>query len=95
MLTLLSFISKLRVEDQVVTSQDDKHRALFNYYNTLLGTIEDWPFTLNLDSLQLSLHDLLVLDEPFTEAKVRDTAKKLTSDNAPSLDGFTDHFYRT
>lgn len=45
-----NFISKLKSEDQVVTAQQDKQQALFEYFDGILGTAAQRTTTINLEA---------------------------------------------
>ena len=53
--------------DRIITSQEDKHQAVFEYYEGLLDKTEARTSTLNLDTFFQLAHDLSSLDDPFTE----------------------------
>uniref|UniRef100_A0A0A9D8Y1 Reverse transcriptase domain-containing protein n=1 Tax=Arundo donax TaxID=35708 RepID=A0A0A9D8Y1_ARUDO len=90
-----NFVPKLKVEDRVVTNQEDKQRAVFYYYVNLLGTATQRASTLNLEDFHSRQHDLNSLEVPFTATKVWSTVKDLPLDKAPGPDGFTGQFYQT
>lgn len=87
-----NFISKLKVGDQVVTNQGDKHEAVLNYYENLLGSSQVRDFSLDLSVFHFQQHDLVSLEEPFSEDEVWATIKDLPLDKAPGPDGFTGRF---
>ena len=84
---------KLKVDDQLVTEQEDKLEAVWNFYNNLLGTAVQRDFTLDLQSFHRPPVDLAELEQPFTEEEVWNTIKALPSDKAPGPDGYTGRFY--
>jgi hypothetical protein len=51
--------------------------------------------TIDLETLGVPSHDLAMLDAPFSEEEVWETAKRLPSDKAPGPDGFTGRFYKS
>lgn len=63
----INTISKLRDGDRVVTSQEDKHEVLFDFYNNLLGTARNRQSTLDLEYFHRAGLDLSQLDSPITE----------------------------
>jgi hypothetical protein len=89
------FIAKLKQEDTIITSHEDKAAAIFEFYSDLIGTDSDGGRTINLDYLDIPRHDLDALDAPFSEEEVWNTIKLLPSDKAPEPDGFTGRFYKS
>ena len=89
-----NFIPKLQVGDQVVISQEGKQKAVFDFYENILGKAEERNFTLDPDELGIQHHDLLALDAPFSEEEVWATVKEMHLDKAPGPDGFTGRFYK-
>ena len=65
-----NFIPKLQVGNQVVVSQEEKHKAVDDFYENILGSAEVRDYTLNLDELDMQHHDLSDLDAPFSEEEV-------------------------
>jgi hypothetical protein len=90
-----NFILVLQVGDQVVVSQDEKEKAVFEFYEIILGKAEERNFTLDLDELVIQHHVLSVLDIPFLEEEVWATIKDMHLDKAPGPDGFTGRFYKS
>lgn len=89
-----NFIAKLQVDDHIVTNQEEKHSAIFDFYSNLLGDAEQRSTTLYLQAFHLH-HDLSPLDALFTEEEVWETIKELPEDKAQCPDGFTGHFYKS
>jgi hypothetical protein len=79
----------------ILTRQEDKEQAAFDFYNSLLGTAEQRDITIDLEQLELQPHDLQELDAFFTEEEVWETIKDMPSDKAPGPDGFTGRFYKS
>lgn len=50
----------------MVTGQDEKQQAMLEFYNSLLGTVEERAKTFNLASFYQSTQDLSSLEEPIT-----------------------------
>lgn len=90
-----TFIAKLAVDDRTITNHEGKDEAIWDFYNSFLGTPGSHDATLNLDTIGLQVHDLSSLDVPITEEKVWDTVKNLKLDKAPVPDGFTGRFYKS
>jgi hypothetical protein len=90
-----NFIPVLQVGDQVVVSQDEKEKVVFEFYEIILGKAEERDFTLDLDELVIQHHVLSVLDAPFSEEKVWATINDMHLDKAPGPDGFTGRFYKS
>ncbi|WVZ89347.1 hypothetical protein U9M48_035768 [Paspalum notatum var. saurae] len=86
-------IAKLQVDDQVVTGQEEKHAAVSDFYDKLLGEAEQRDYSLNLSDLNLQAQELSCLEEAFTENEVVATIKDMPLDKAPGPDGFTGRFY--
>ena len=89
-----NFISQIIVDDQVLTSHEDKAAAIFDFYDQLLGTSGQRDLTINLEELNLSQIDLTDLELPFSEDEVWNTIKHLPPDKAPGPDGYTGRFYK-
>jgi hypothetical protein len=83
------------VEGQILTSHEDRAAAFFDFYSGLLGSAQIRDTTVDLDALGVASHDLVALDAPFSEDEVWETVKRLPSDKAPGLDGFTSRFYKS
>jgi len=79
----------------VVVSQEEKQRAVDDFYENILGRAEEREFTLDLDALAVQQHDLSELDVPFSEDEVWSIVKDMPLDKAPGPDGFTGRFYKT
>jgi hypothetical protein len=54
----------LQVGDQVVVSQDEKEKAVFEFYEIILGKAEERNFTLDLDELVIQHHVLFFCETP-------------------------------
>ena len=89
-----NFISQIIVDDQVLTSHEDKAADIFYSYDQLLGTSGQRDLTINLEELNLSQIDLADLELPFSEDEVWNTIKHLPPDKAPGPDGYTGCFYK-
>jgi hypothetical protein len=51
----------------ILTRQEGKEQAAFDFYNSLLGTTEQSDITIDLEQLELPPHDLQELDAFFTK----------------------------
>lgn len=89
-----NMITKLQVEDRIVTSQEEKQHAMFNYYEQLLGTALTRSHTLDLPYFHPEGIDLSDIDIPITDKDVWTTIKTLPSNRAPGPDGYTGRFYK-
>ena len=85
----------MQVEDRLVTSQEDKQEVVLNFYDKLLGMVEERNFSINLDEIGVQPTDLSSLEDPFTEEEVWATISDLPLDKAPGPDGFTGRFYKS
>ena len=89
-----NYISELKVGDEVVSSEENKHSALYDFYNNLLGTAQQRDSTLNLPVFHRPGVNLSPLDEPISDAEVWATIVDIPSDRAPGPDGYTGRFYK-
>lgn len=87
-------ISKLIDGDQVATSQEDKHKILFDFYENLIGSASIRPASLDLQFFHREAMDLSALDIPITEEEVWETIKFMPSDRAPGQMGILADFTR-
>jgi hypothetical protein len=88
-------ISKLQDGNQVVVSQEEKQRAMDDFYDNILGRAEERDYTLDLDVLDIQHHNLSELDVQFSEEEVWATIKDMPLNKAPGPDGFTGRFYKS
>jgi hypothetical protein len=70
-------------------------RPVRDFFHNLLGCLSDRAHTIELDHLQIPIHDLSSLESPFTEDEVWKTGLSLPSNKAPGRDGFTGKFYKS
>lgn len=89
-----NFIAKLHVGDQVVSDQENKQEAVFDFLTNLLGTAEERGYSFDLSAFHTQPHDLSPLDAPFSAEEVWATIKDMPLDKAPGPDGFTGRFYK-
>ena len=88
-----NFIDELKVDGRMLTAHEDKAEAIDDFYDQLLGSAPDRQFTLDIDELQLPVHDLDHLEAPFSEEEVWEAVKSQALDKAPGPDGFSGLFY--
>jgi hypothetical protein len=84
----------VKVGDQIITQQEEKQVAAWQFYNNLLGTAGQRDLTLNLDAFHRPSIDLSDLDQFLSEEEIWSTIKSLHPDKAPGPDGFMGIFYR-
>jgi len=84
-----NFISKVIQNREVVTTQEGKQAAFFDYFDGLIGTPLGRASTLDLSFFHQEGIDLSVLDVPITEDEVWQTIQNLPADRAPGPDGYT------
>jgi len=89
-----NFISKIIDGDRTVTSQEDKHRILYDFYDNLIGSAPIRTASLDLQFFHRNSMDLSALDNPIMEEEVWETIKSMPSDRAPGPDGYTGRFYK-
>jgi exonuclease III len=89
-----NFMAKLKVADRVLTDQEEKKQAVWDFYNNLLGMSGQREFTLDLQAFHRPAIDLSDLEQVVTEEEVWATIKSLPSDKAPGPDGYTGRFYK-
>ena len=80
-----NFISKLVVGDRVVTSQEDKHQVLHEFFDGVLGRARTRSATLDLTVFHRAGIDLSDLDAPFSEEEAWSTIKSLPADRRRDL----------
>jgi hypothetical protein len=88
-----NFIGHLLVDGQRVTNHVDKAEAVDSFFEDLLGTLADRPFSLDLDYLGIPSIDLSGIDGDFTVDEVRDAIKGMPLDKCPGPDGFSTRFF--
>jgi hypothetical protein len=89
-----NFMAKVKVGDRVITEQEEKKEAIWDFYNTLLGHAQQRGFTLDLHSFHSSAGDVSDLEQIITEEEVWSTIKAMLSDKVPGPNGYTGHFYK-
>jgi hypothetical protein len=87
-----NFIRHLLVDGRRVMDHVDKAEAM-DYFEDLLSTSADCPFSLDLDYLGIPSIDLSGIDGDFTVDEVRDAIKGMPLDKCPGPDGFSARFF--
>jgi hypothetical protein len=64
-----------------------------SFFEELLGTSADRPFSLDLDYLGIPSTDLRQIDGEFTTKEVWNAIKGMPLDKCPEPDGFTSRFF--
>jgi mannosylglycoprotein endo-beta-mannosidase len=81
------------VDNRRVTEHGDKAEAVDSFFEELLGTSADRPFSLDLDFLGIPSTDLRQIDGEFTPEEVWDAIKGMPLDKYPWPDGFSARFF--
>jgi hypothetical protein len=69
-------------------------QAFTEAYTNLLGKIQSWEYTLDLDALNISMTNLQSLEGLFSEEEVWAAIKELPQDRARGPGGFITVFYQ-
>jgi hypothetical protein len=89
-----NFIAKVKADGRIITDQEEKKEAIWNFYNGLLGTEGQRDLTLDLEVFHRPNADLTDLEQFFTKDEIWNTIKTLPSDKDPGPDGSTGRFYK-
>jgi hypothetical protein len=89
-----NFIPQLSAQGSLVTSHQDKEDELYRHFSTILGQHTQRESQLNLDSLNITSHDLHDLDAPFLEEELKTSVMQTPKEKAPGPDGYTGLFYK-
>jgi hypothetical protein len=81
------------VDNRRVTEHGDKAEAVDSFFEELLGTSADHPFSLDLDFLGIPSTDLRQIDGEFTPEEVWDAIKGMPLDKCAGPDGFSARFF--
>jgi hypothetical protein len=76
-----------------ITEHVDKVEVVDSFFDDLLGSVADRPFTLDLDFLGLPSFDLQHIDGEFTEAEVWKAIRDMPLDKSPGPDDFSARFF--
>ena len=82
------------MESSRAVTQEEKHEAVSDFCENLLGTAAHRDFTLDFPEIGVQQQDLSVLEVPFSEEEFWDSIRGLPSDKAPGPNGFTGRFYK-
>lgn len=82
------------VDGSEVVSDTAMAQALYDHYNSILGTSFGRTRRVNLTAIGLPSMELGDLEVLFTEDEVRSVVMNLPNDKAPGPDGFTSLFYK-
>jgi hypothetical protein len=86
-------MAKVKVGDRMITKQEEKKEAVWDFYNSLLGHAQQRGLTLDLQNFHRPIADLSDLDQIITEEVWR-ASIAMPSDKAPGPDGYTGRFYK-
>jgi hypothetical protein len=86
-------MAKVKVGDRMITKQEEKKEAVWDFYNSLLGHAQQRGLTLDLQNFHRPIADLSDLDQIITEEVWR-AIIAMPSDKAPGPDGYTGRFYK-
>jgi hypothetical protein len=89
-----NFMAKVKVGDRMITEQEEKKEAVWDFYNSLLGHAQHRSLTLDLQNFHRPAADLSDLDQIIAEEEVWGTIRAMPSDKAPGPDGYTGRFYK-
>ena len=87
-------IPHIRHNGELISQQERKEEIFTESYEQLLGHAVAQEVDVDLDFLDMVVHDLSDLDAIFTEEEVWKTIRELHSDRAPGPDGFSAAFYQ-
>jgi hypothetical protein len=86
-------MAKVKVGDRMITKQEEKKEAVWDFYNSLFGHAQQRGLTLDLQNFHRPIADLSDLDQIITEEVWR-AIIAMPSDKAPGPDGYTGRFYK-
>jgi hypothetical protein len=88
-----NFIGHLLVDNRRVTDHVAKVEVMDSFFEELLRSLADRPFSLDLDFLGIPSLDLWKIDGEFTVEEVWKAIKEMPLDKCPGPDGFSAHFF--
>jgi hypothetical protein len=80
---------------QIIVAEEQKSKAIFDFFNDILGVPAPRVSSLNLDLLDLPHSELGNLGDRFSEAEVLAVVRSLPPDKALGHDGFTNRFLQS
>jgi hypothetical protein len=87
-------ITQISHHGMVLTSEDDKAQAIFDYFDQILGTQVAWTHGVDYAALGLPQTPLM-LYHCFSEEEVWAIIRDMAPDKSPGPDGFTRRFYQS
>lgn len=87
-------IQSLWVEGSELVTNDNMAQALYDHYNSILGSSFERTRRIHLNAIGLPSLDLSDLEVLFSEEEVRAVVMDLPNDKAPGPDGFIGLFYK-
>jgi hypothetical protein len=82
------------VDENLVTSQEAKQQAMFQFYKDLIGKESERNFSLNLATFHKGNLELSHFDNSIFLEEINSVVLSLPNDKAPGLDGYTGRFYK-
>ena len=89
-----NFIHKLMVDENLVTSQEAKQQAMFQFYKDLIGKESERNFSFNLANFHKGNLELSHFDSPISLEEINSVVLSLPNDKAPGPDGYIGCFYK-
>ena len=65
---------------------------MFQFYNNLIGSVEERDFSLDLDGFHKGNYDLSSLDNPISLEEIKSSINCLPNDKSHGPDGLQDNF---
>lgn len=92
--TQKNYIHCLHTERGMVMAHEEKQKVVGDYFRSHIRSTAPRATAFNWQSLGYTMHDLMELEAPFSEDEVETIIKSMSSDKAPSPDGFTGAFFK-